>query len=355
MVTGWENARDIMIVDLFRRSFRQWLPVAWQFPVAALGMALLPASATGAAESPTDIRSTPPAATTAVEVGGFIIDVVKISGADQLFTADVSMIVRWKDPRALTEKGPGTFPRDDVWHPLIAIANTRSTKTMLPDVVEIDPDGSMTYRQRISGDFSARFDLHDFPKDKQTIAIHFVARGKSADQVRLVPMPDLTGQAEEFTISDWAIGKVHWRVAPYVLPGLGKELPGIKFEFEATRLVGYYIGTIVVTAAIILCMASLVFWLGIGAINPRISVSVTSMLTLVAHRFVVQSQLPRLPYLTRMDYFLLGAALLVLLGLVGVVAVNSLAEHDKEKAVRLNKLLRWLQPVALVGLLVAIL
>ena len=32
------------------------------------------------------------------------------------------------------------------------------------------------------------------------------------------------------------------------------------------------------------------------------------MLSLIAYRFVAARNLPRLPYLTRMDFFLLGAA-----------------------------------------------
>ena len=326
-----------------------WLPV-----LAALLVSLATAAADAVAAVPKttpDIRATPPAMPTEVEVAGFVIDIVKISGADQSFTGDASMLARWKDPRVAAQLGPGTHPLDDVWHPLIAIANIRNVKTMLPDVVAVDADGTITYRQRVTGEFSAHFDLHEFPKDKQKIAIQFVARGNSAKQVRLAPLPELTGRAKEFTISDWTVGKAEWREAPYDLPGLDLVLPGLKLEFEARRLVGYYIGTIVVTAGIILCMASLVFWLGLEAINPRISISVTSMLTLVAHRFVVQSQLPRLPYLTKMDHFLLGAALLVLVGLVGVVTVHKLGASDKEKAQKLNNILRWLHPLAFLGLL----
>jgi hypothetical protein len=170
----------------------------------------------------------------------------------------------------------------------------------------------------------------------------------------LLPLPNLTGRAKQFTLSDWDIEEVKFRRNTYPLPGLGIELPGIVLEFQAKRLVGYYLGTIVVTSGIILCMAALVFWLGLEAINPRISVTVTSMLTLVAHRFVVQSQLPHLSYFTKMDYFLLGATLLVLLGLAGVVAVNTLSKTDRDRAARINRRLRWLHPLGFAVLLVVV-
>ncbi|WP_297084456.1 hypothetical protein [uncultured Demequina sp.] len=64
-----------------------------------------------------------------------------------------------------------------------------------------------------------------------------------------------------------------------------------------------------------------------------ISVSVTSMLAMIAYRFVAAKDLPRLPYLTRMDFFLLGSAFLMLLGLVGVVAIARCDAADKPDAV----------------------
>ena len=334
--------------------FRLRLPGALAAALFGLGVLAAPARAAQEAPASPPRSELVPPPTNPVEVGvaGFVIDVAKISGADQSFTADVAMQAQWKDPR-LAKRGPGIYKLDEVWHPLVAIANARNTKTLLPDVVEVSEDGMVTYRQRIAGEFSARFELHDFPSDTQKLPIEFVVRGENAHQVRLVPLPGLVGRAENFTISDWSLGKPEFHEKPYRLPGLGMELPGIELSLQAKRLVGYYIGTIMVTSGIILCMASLVFWLGLDAINPRISVSVTSMLTLVAHRFVVQNELPRLPYFTKMDYFLLGAAILVLLGLVGVVAVHAIGKTDTERASRLNKRLRWLHPIAFVALFVA--
>jgi len=40
--------------------------------------------------------------------------------------------------------------------------------------------------------------------------------------------------------------------------------------------------------------------------NTQFSVAVTSMLTLIAYRYAVDSQLPRLPYMTRLDVFFVG-------------------------------------------------
>ena len=67
--------------------------------------------------------------------------------------------------------------------------------------------------------------------------------------------------------------------------------------------------------AIIVFMSWVVFWLGPQHVGPRLSVSVTSMLTLVAYRFLLGQSLPPVSYLTRLDYFLLGATVLVFIAL----------------------------------------
>lgn len=84
----------------------------------------------------------------------------------------------------------------------------------------------------------------------------------------------------------------------------------------------------------------------------RIGVATSSVLTLVANRFGLASLLPRLSYMTRIDYFTVGSTLLVFLALFMVVLI---AFHDtKQKAVfagRMDPLARGAFPSAFVLLL----
>jgi len=297
----------------------------------------------------------PPSSPTQVHAGAYLIDVVQVTGADQVFTADVVVRLAWKDARLAQAGGKvREIPLDQVWSPRMMIANRRNMEMTLPEVVEVSPDGTVVYVQRIMGDFSSRFDLHRFPHDVQTLGIHFVAGGKRGGNVEFVPDLAFTGRADELTLSGWELGNAEMRVQPYVVPRLGLERPGIEIAFQAKRLVGYYAATIFASAAIIVCMAWMVFWLPLDATNPRISVSVTSMLTLIAHRFVVSGELPKLSYLTRMDYFLLGSTFMVLVGLIGVVTVAKVISKDKRpRAERINGIFRWVYPLVFLAILFA--
>jgi len=79
-----------------------------------------------------------------------------------------------------------------------------------------------------------------------------------------------------------------------------------------------------------------VFWLDLKYLPARMSVTVTSMLTLIAYRFLHGGDLPQLAYLTRMDHFLIGATLLVLLTVVQVAFTTALKEPLRLSSPRMS-------------------
>ncbi len=298
----------------------------------------------------------PPSESVEVKLGAFLVDLTKIDGPEQMFNADVVVRISWTDPRLADPSGKTrTMSLDDIWNPRMTIANFRDVKKLLPRVVEVSPQGVVLYRQRMIGDFTSRFDLRDFPMDRQTLKIHVIAQGYTPEQVAFVSDGSFTGRAPELTIPDWSIGDVILENHPYDIPRLG-EVSGATMEFSAARNAIYYLATIFASAVIIVCMAWMVFWMPPEAINPRISISVTSMLTLIAHRFVVGRELPHLSYLTQMDFFLLGSTFMVLLGLIGVVTVARVTlRGNPELGIRLNGRFRWIYPVVFLGMLLLLL
>ena len=299
----------------------------------------------------------PPAIPTVVQTSVYIIDILKIAGAEQSFTADLTMLMTWQDPRLAHHNDQAQLlSLHDIWNPQILIANSREIKNTLPETAEVQPDGTVNYRQRLTGTFTSHFDLRRFPNDHQTLTIEFLSRGHGIGEVQLVRNDSWTGQADHLTLSEWAVGEVQLIEKPYTIPGLDFSIPSLRLELPVQRLVGHYIGTILTSATIIVCMAWLVFWIPPASINPRVSVSVTSMLTLIAHRFVIQNELPNLPYLTTMDYFLIGSTVMVLLGLIEVVTVFRIYSSGNEaKALQLNRFFRWTYPLPFLALLAFVL
>jgi hypothetical protein len=162
------------------------------------------------------------------------------------------------------------------------------------------------------------------------------------------------GRSPRMTVPDWSIGEFELRTAPYaIIPG-AREIPGLEAAFEARRHLGFYIGKAFVSVAIIVFMSWVVFWISPENIGPRLSVAVTSMLTLIAYRFLLGQSLPPVSYLTRLDYFLLGCTLLVFAALVEVTATGAMASAGGGgRAQKVNRQSRWAFPAAFVILTVA--
>jgi hypothetical protein len=279
----------------------------------------------------------------------FIADVDEIDSAGQKFTANVYIEYRWRD-ESLVHPGPGTIVKDltDVWHPQIQIINQQRVLKTFPDVVTVFPNGEVIYRQRVWGNFSQALNLQDFPFDRQVFNIRLVAVQHSPEQVELVPSPDIPyGIAEKVSVADWTVVDWNAEVLPYKpVPSRG-EMASIRFSFTAQRRIGYFIFKIIIPLVLIVMMSWVVLWIDPKEAGTQISVSITSMLTLIAYRFAVGAFLPKISYMTRLDLFILVSTILVFMSLVEVLLTSTLALGDRlATARRIDLWARMIFPVA---------
>jgi hypothetical protein len=326
---------------------------------AAVSLACLvlmaPETAAQTTPDPTIERSRPAPGgePTEVTVGLLMVDFFEVTDAEQSFLADLAVLARWRDPRLAGRWGDvQTLPLDQVWNPRLQIANRRLVDTSLPEVVEVSPDGSVFYRQRFTGTFTARLDLRDFPLDHQEFLVQVVSVGYSPDEVDLIPDLETGTDVDRLSITDWRIDSATVEVMPFGSAASGRTLAGIAVKLPASRQIAYYVVQVLLPLVAIIMMSWTVFWIDPSVIPTRIGTVVTTMLTLIAYRFALGTLVPKLPYLTRLDYFLLGATILVLLALIAVAATSFLVSRDRLDLVdRIDRFGRIASPVAFFALL----
>jgi gamma-aminobutyric acid receptor subunit beta len=276
------------------------------------------------------------------------VDISSIDSAQQSFTADIAVILRWKDARlAHTGTGVAHYALDQIWTPRVGIANeTSSVVRKLPESVEVDAEGTVVYRQRYVGSFTQPLHLQSFPFDKQMFRLHLVAVRYSPAEVKFVPdqkwidagLKQAGGISPSITLPDWTINKWDIKTLNYSLvPGI--EYSGYIFEFTASRNVQHYILKVILPLILIVMMSWIVFWIDPRETSSQISVAITSMLTLIAYRFAIDSQLPRLAYTTRLDAFILTSTLLVFFCLIEVLVTTIL--HNNQRTAPAKKIDRY--------------
>lgn len=291
----------------------------------------------------------------------FVVDIASINAANQNFAINIFLRLRWKDRRlANPQESTRQIPLAEVWSPQVFIANRQGViSKSLPEVVQIDPDGTVTYRQRYTGRLAQPLTLTNFPMDKHTFAIHFLsAGGHGPDELEFLPgtlQSDsaLTGGAiaKGLSLPDWKLLGYETLALPYQ-PIKEVNVAGFALHFEAERYATYYIWQVLLTMVLIVVMSWTAFWVQRDHVGVRIGITTSSMLTMIAHRFILASQLPRLSYMTRMDYFTVGSTFLVFLALVVAVAISYLSTINRNQtAKRMDLWARGAFPVVFLLLL----
>jgi len=283
-----------------------------------------------------------------VQVGLMLVDLTDVNGAEQTISADILMVARWNDPELAGRHSEAqSVGIDDVWHPTLLIYNQRSVNESLPREVTVQPDGTVSYVQRFTGTFSVPMDLRDFPLDSQEFYVWVVSPQRLGSPATLAPMADLsTYSVDRLSVSDWEVEPARLDDAPFQAGPGAPTNPGIKLSFVAHREITYYVIQVLTPLVAIAFMAYAVFWIGPTVIPTRVGVVVTTMLTLIAYRFMLANLVPRLSYLTRLDWFMLGATVLVMLTLFTMAGTAFLVSRERQDIVaRIDRTGRWLYPL----------
>lgn len=258
---------------------------------------------------------------TEVQIGIYVIDVDEVNSADQSFAASVYFQAQWNNP-LLAHEGPGPKLRGltDVWNPRLTIIGQQMIWRSYPEYVEIQPDGTVVYRQKIWGKFSQPLSLHDFPFDAQELSIHIVAAGLLENDVRMAPLVTESGAtsgiAETFSLPDFDVVSDKATVRPYSIYSGHPGTAGFELRIKIDRRPMYYVLKVIIPLGLIVVMSWLPRWIAPEETGTNIGISTSAFLTLVAYLFAITVLLPRVSYVTRMDRFILLSTLMVFAGLL---------------------------------------
>lgn len=284
---------------------------------------------------------------TIIELGVFIIDIDEIDDVNQRFSVDMFIVARWEDPRlALPEAermGKVRFMMiDDVWTPKVLLLNDRGLTPQLREGVEVDDLGNMKYQNRLAGELKVDLEFQQFPFDMQRLPIDIVSYEYSSDEMQFSPASAMASQADKFSIEGWQLKQLEPIVDVFVTPVGGTRFPRLTYFIEAKRDSDYYVLTMLVPMSLIIFMAWTVFWLQPNIVPSRIAIATASIFSLIALGVSIRLGLPKVSYLTKADYFVLGCTLMVFVALGVAVIGSRWANSDRmEQALKINAIARW--------------
>ncbi len=303
-----------------------------------------------------DPRDVPTPVTLSLEVR----DIKTVNAAQEDFTVDFVLWLRWTDQRLVAPGGgrslAGCRPKlTEVWHPEVQIFNETNLATRFAEVVTVSPEGLVTYRQRFIGLLSSPMELHEFPFDTQVLPITVASIAYSPEEIELVFDAAATMTGKWVAPAGWSIEAMSGRVSVLEVERTGVQNRFARFDYEiqVRRHIVYHLWKEIGPLILIVCMSWAVFWIDPAQLGAQIGVASTSMLTLIAFLFALGRVLPPVPYLTRMDHFIFGSVLLVFLAFVEAITTCTLAARGQlALAQQCDRWARRVFPLIFVGLLV---
>ncbi len=286
-----------------------------------------------------------------VEVKMMLLDVDEVDNVRQSFTANIVVVMRWQD-RSLAHEGTGPIsrPLSDIWYPSLQILNQQKLVATFPKAVEISPDGTVTYRQRYWGTFSQTLELDSFPFDKQRLTVTLASVGLDMQSVRFMPSAN-SGISTQLSIPDWDVTGWDFVSSDLPMEDEGFQIQGMVFSLDVKRDTNYFKWKVILPLILIVMMSWMVFWIDPSLVASQISVSVTAMLTMIAYRFALAGFVPKLPFLTTLDLFILVSTIAVFLAMMEVLLTAHLATTDQLKVARqIDRHARWVMPLIFIVL-----
>ncbi|HAC66196.1 MAG TPA: flagellar biosynthesis protein FlgM [Cyanothece sp. UBA12306] len=293
---------------------------------------------------------------TEILVGIYTLDVAKIHEVEQSVNLDFYLGLQWHDPRLAQLIDDRHLPScqqqlDQVWHPNIHIINQRHLTKEFKEIVEINAEGMVTYRQRFHGEFTANLDLRRFPFDDQVLKLELMSFSYSPEEITFIPGENLNGISEEVSLVNWSIEGITTKNHSQYIKPEQRYYARFDYGIQVKRYSSFYAWRVLFPVALIVLMSDLVFWLDPSQVIPQITLATATMVSLITYQFVLRQELPRMDYLTAEDKVIVGAMLLVFLALVeSVTSINLVSGGHPLLALQLDEMLRWFVPISFFGL-----
>ena len=294
--------------------------------------------------------------TTQILVGIYTLDLAKINEIDQTVYIDFYLGLQWYDSRldsslSSHNSSPYQCKLEEVWHPNLHIINQRRLNKELDEIVHINPQGIVTYRQRFYGELSTSLDLKRFPFDEQVIKIELISFSYSPQEIHYIEADELNGISDETSLVNWSVKEITTHSHAHYLQPEQQDYARFDYEIRVKRHSSFYAWRVLFPVALIVLMSDLVFWLEPTQIIPQITLATATMVSLITYQFILRQELPKMNYLTAEDKVIVGSMLLVFIALVeSVISINLVAEGYPHLAVSLDAVLRWLVPILFMSL-----
>ena len=186
----------------------------------------------------------------------------------------------------------------------------------------------ITHEKKGNFTFSNDYNLKAFPFDRQLLKIKVADPTRNKESLELLADNYTSKGLESFKLN----GKIlEWKIIDAYANYYNEEnsidgsiSSGLEIILEIERNFQYYIFKIICPIILILLVCWSVLWIHPKELESKLTITIVCLLSLIAYNFVIDKDLPKLSYLTILDY-------IVLLSYVFATIPNFISIYSFEK------------------------
>ncbi|XP_050313656.1 glutamate-gated chloride channel isoform X4 [Anthonomus grandis grandis] len=275
-----------------------------------------------------------------VRVNIFVRSISKIDDVTMEYSVQLTFREQWLDERLKFNDLHGRLKyltlteANRVWMPDLFFSNEKEGHThniIMPNVyIRIFPYGSVLYSIRISLTLSCPMNLKLYPLDRQICSLRMASYGwttddlvflwKDGDPVQVVKNLHLPRFTLEKFLTDYCNSKTNTG-----------EYSCLKVDLLFKREFSYYLIQIYIPCCMLVIVSWVSFWLDQGAVPARVSLGVTTLLTMATQTSGINASLPPVSYTKAIDVWT-GVCLTFVFGaLLEFALVNYASRSDMHR------------------------
>ncbi|KAK7086802.1 Glycine receptor subunit alpha-3 [Halocaridina rubra] len=278
---------------------------------------------------------------TNVSIQMFINSFGSLNAANMDYSIDIFLRQHWLDPRlAISGNKSSITIRDPlmqarIWKPDTYFHNVKDAEVhmvTMPNIqFRLNKTGHILYSMRITAELSCHLELERFPFDSQ-VCYALISAYANTDEIVVYKWQsnplDLPDDLEiaQFDLLAYSTDTL----TQYFSTG---NFSGLLVHFFLRRQNGYHILQTYVPTILIVSISWVSFWLDPNAVPGRVSLGVTTLLTLTTLASGIRQQLPPVSYIKAIDVWVGMCMIMVFGALLEFTLVNWLAN---KKIIRLQ-------------------
>ncbi|XP_065124907.1 gamma-aminobutyric acid receptor subunit rho-2 [Paramisgurnus dabryanus] len=258
-----------------------------------------------------------------------------ISEVDMDFTMTLYLRHYWKDERlSFPSKTNKSMTFDGrlvkkIWVPDVFFVHSKRSfihdTTTENIMIRVYPDGKVLYSLRVTVTSACNMDFSRFPLDTQTCTLELESYAYTDEDLMLYwkSGDESLSIDDKISLSQFLIQKFHTtsRLAFYSSTGWYNRL---YINFTLRRHIFFFLLQTYFPATLMVMLSWVSFWIDRRAVPARVSLGITTVLTMSTIITGVNASMPRVSYIKAVDIYLWVSFVFVFLSVLEYAAVNYL-------------------------------